>query len=149
MRNHSPFFMTNKEIKESISKIDEKQDHLEHQLVKTHTLLEVHIEGDSLLHKKIASIQDELKVTNQHLSEYNAQLAVHIAGVMELKKANELFREQIDLYKKDSEIRLKKLEAPHIWAEETRKYARWLYYIAAGVTVIFSFIKWVWPLILS
>lgn len=61
--------------------------------------LNEHLDSDE---KTLSRINSELDKMNEHMTEYNSELRIHIAGVIqnreavqELRKANEIFREEL------------------------------------------------------
>lgn len=93
--------------------------------------------------KQSDRMAEELREMNKHLSVYNSELRVHIAGVLELKEQNNLIRQQIA--QRDVEIRekLEIAERPIIWFETTYKWAKWVGAFATAAGLVYAAIKWV------
>lgn len=111
-------------------KLDSMKDDIHNLDTKVQVLSErfiTHMEQDT---RNLESISKSLESITDRLSDYNASLVEHIRRSEALEASNELMKEQIDLYRKDLEIRLDKLEAPHKWVKAT------LWLIAAAGSVL-------------
>jgi ABC-type transport system involved in cytochrome bd biosynthesis fused ATPase/permease subunit len=119
-------------------KLDEKLDRLveaTHELDKnvaimSNTLSE-HVKQDQI---DLERLNDSLHSIDNRLGEYNTQLDIHIAGVLELRKLVQAVREENDIKLKDLELRIKEAEKPAIVA----KGVLWLVGAATAIALLIS-----------
>jgi len=119
-------------------KLDEKLDRLveaTHELDKnvaimSNTLSE-HVKQDQI---DLERLNDSLHSIDNRLGEYNTQLDIHIAGVLELRKLVQAVREENDIKLKDLELRIKEAEKPAIVA----KGILWLVGAATAIALLIS-----------
>lgn len=92
--------------------------------------------------KQSDKMAEELRKMNEHMAVYNAELKVHIAGVLELKEQNNLMR--TDIQKRDEILnaRLEVAERPIKWFETTYKWMKWLGAVGTAGTLMFAVVKW-------
>lgn len=95
--------------------------------------------------KQDEKMQDELSKYNTHLTEYNAELKVHIAGVQELRRANDLSERQQAEKMAALAKRIDDVEAPRLfWQKFKKDIIDLSKLIAAGATIA-GLIKWLFP----
>jgi septal ring factor EnvC (AmiA/AmiB activator) len=119
-------------MKELIISLHQKQDKQSEEITgirieqgKFETLLAGHIKQDEIMASEIAK-------NNEKLAEYNSQLAVHIAGVTQLKEQNKLIREEMA----QRDVLIGQALAPLTVAKHIGKWASWLggfVTLAAGI----------------
>lgn len=133
------------EIKEDIKDLTDKI----HGIDKSLTEHKVHYAQRA---DQIDQIVERQEITNTHLAEYNNQLALHIAGVQELKAMNSnliqyihAIKDDIDQEFSNIEKRLEITEAPIKWWKSTKFviYTIWSVLAAAGATYAFYTQSWV------
>jgi hypothetical protein len=73
-----------------------------------------HLEQDKRMAEDIKHIVDNLNRVDAHLNEYNRQLEIHIAGVEELKTANKLHKQDLDLHKEEIRKEILELQKPRV-----------------------------------
>jgi len=120
------------DLKDSYYGIDKKMD-------LTLDRLETHLKEDS---QNLQNITESIREMSKQLDVYNKELSIHIAGVEELKVANRLFAEKLDLEKSEVNARLSRAEAPMNWLDGSMKISIWLAAVAGGVTAIGMIIRW-------
>ena len=134
----------NDDFARSLETLHDKQDQQTEKL----TELQVCVAKQEASIESFSSQSDrmwrELNSMNKNLANYNAELKVHIAGVMELKEQNRLMREEIK--QRDTLIsnRLEVAEKPIKWAATTFFYLKWAATIITSSTVVGAL---VWKLI--
>lgn len=133
-------------IEEGQEKLNEAYHGLDKQIEILSSRFADHLEQDNL---NLERINQGLSNINDRLVEYNNSLDVHIAGVVELRKMNEIFSKQLEVqiktFNKQLEVqsqRISKIEEPFNWAEKTKKYIVWLGAIAAAVSAIAAAISY-------
>ncbi len=107
----------NKTLDRIIDKVEDIQrdvyqvrvDMAEHKL-----LFEANASRDQAMHDSLTKVEEHLDRFDSHLSEYNRQLEIHIAGVRALDEANKLDREKFELYKEETKKDLETLKTPQI-----------------------------------
>jgi hypothetical protein len=125
------------ELKDCYHDLDKKSE-------VTLSRLEDHFEQDS---KNLANITQGLELINERLDTYNSELSIHIQGVMELRRANQLLQEKIELErrelerklseeKKVLEIRLEGVESPWKWLSQTGNVLKFIASLSAAGGVI-------------
>jgi hypothetical protein len=128
--------MSEDEVKRSLRELHEKQDR------QTDKLSEFEI---SIIKQELASetyikqsdrMAEELRKMNDNLAVYNAELKVHIAGVLELKEQNRLMKEEIKQRDVMINERLDIAEKPIKWATTTATYLKWSAGIITALTTI-------------
>jgi len=141
--------MPDDKIARRLEELDKKNDNISNNLdrlidemTEHRSILVRHIEEDSKLYKSFSEIQSHMSENNLKLDYYNHQLELHIAGVTELKKNNELLREYIDIKNKDIESRLLKIEKPLEWFGDIKHISLWITSIGGAGIMIFSLIKY-------
>ncbi len=119
-------------------KLDEKLDRLvevTHELDKNVAImantLSEHVKQDQI---DLERLNDSLHSIDNRLGEYNTQLDIHIAGVLELRKLVQAVREENDIKLKDLELRIKEAEKPAIVA----KGILWLVGAATAIALLIS-----------
>lgn len=141
------------DLKDSLSALHDKQDlqteklgSLELALSKQQFALETYV-------KHSDKMTSELEKMNDNLTTYNAELKVHIAGVIELKEQNRLMREEIRQRDEAMDLRLKErdelinsrlsfAEKPILWFKSTGDFLKWAAPVGAGiVTVVLGILK--------
>lgn len=107
-----------------------------------------HKAQDDAMHQQLGDVKEALVETNQHLrhfgeklSEYNQQLAVHIAGVQEARRHNELLEKQLEAFRTDADKRFEKLEAPHKWIILTYHGLKMFSYVTGAAAAIYGVIR--------
>lgn len=142
--------MSANKIYDRMNELLDKHHELELHIVQTNATLEAHFRQDEKVADAIQKIAEELHLTNEKLSEYNSELKIHIAGVGELRRANEIFSEQLDLIrqslelqKKEFEARFSNLEKPRIWLAQTGSYAKWIGAVTGAGAALFAIFKFI------
>jgi chromosome segregation ATPase len=118
---------------------------LKESVIRQEISLETHIDQTRQMNSKISDINDRL-------SEYNAQLQIHIAGVQQLKEMNTLIREELKQREKELEIklseahekinsRLEVAEEPIKWLKTAGVYAKWVGSIGSAIGMIYVLVK--------
>ena len=104
-------------ISDKLHDLDKSLAIVKHQLV------------DHLSHsdKNFTVVTHQLVHIEKHLGEYGKQLAIHIQGVQEAHRRNEILSDTLNLTKIDFELRLKTVEKPIIIVQGMK----WL--LGAGV----------------
>jgi DNA repair exonuclease SbcCD ATPase subunit len=125
-------------IEEGQEKLNEAYHGLDKQIEILSSRFADHLEQDNLNLERISA---GLSNINERLQEYNTSLEIHIAGVNELRKMNEILSTRVE----QEARRVSKLEEPFKWAEKTKKYAIWLAAIATAVTSVTAAIKYLVP----
>lgn len=85
---------------------------------------------------QMGSIQSTLNRVDLTLAENTRQLEIHIAGVREAQRNNDLLREELSVYKKDTEHRISKVEAPIKFLSMIKTVGIWIASVAAAIGVI-------------
>lgn len=106
-----------KSLDRLIDKVDDVQkdvyqvkiDMAEHKV-----LFNEHLEQDKQMYSSLNNIEDHMSKLDMHLSEYNKQLEIHIAGVNELRESNRIEKEKLELYKSELTRELAELRKPAI-----------------------------------
>jgi len=75
---------------------------------------EEHLHQDKAMADSLEKVEEHMTNVDSHLSEYNRQLEIHIAGVKALDEANILNREKFEAYKKETRAKIKQLEKPQV-----------------------------------
>lgn len=137
----------NDDVRKSLSDLHEKQDAQTEQINAVRIALgKQEVALDSYV-KQSDRFAAELQEMNKNMSIYNAELKVHIAGVVELKEQNRLMREEIRQRDFMIDNRLKIAEKPIEWARATGKVLAWVGGIATAVTAIGGCVAWLLGLI--
>lgn len=133
----------NKTVSKKVDELADKVDSLSDKVVgmatntiETKVLLSEHLRQDERKQEDMRNLMLGQSAIEKHLAEYNFQLQIHIAGVAELKKANALLQEKIDLEKKELVERLDTAELPIKWALHFAKIARYSVKIAKWITAM-------------
>lgn len=86
---------------------------------------------------------DDIGKMNEILGENTKQLAIHIEGVKQLKETNQLFREEIAIFRQHvqaqvSEInnRMSKVEEPFVWFKLTTSFVEKAFKILKFVGIL-------------
>lgn len=104
------------------------------------------LEGSFDTHmKQDEKMQAELGEYNKSLAEYNGQLQIHIAGVQELKRSNDIAEASHKQQSADIEKRMASLEAPRKIASIIRKNVVDIAKFLAAVGMIAGIIKHWFP----
>lgn len=132
----------NDDLNKSLERLHDKQDAQTEKL----TSLEISISKQQFAleayMKQSDRMAEELGKMNDNMSIYNAELKVHIAGVIELKEQNRLMREDIKLRSADVESRLIVVEKPIGWFKAAGNGLKWAAPIlAAVVTAVLGILK--------
>jgi len=130
------------DVKRSLSDLHEKQDQQTDKLVSLEVAMGKNEAALAQYIRQSDRMAGELKEMNKHLSEYNSELKVHIAGVIELKEQNRLMREANEQREKITNARFETLETPHRWAKFTGKLFAWIGAAATAVTAIVGLAMW-------
>jgi hypothetical protein len=128
-------------VKEQLSRLHHKQDAqtdklgaIEVSVAKQQVMLEAH-------NVQFDRVVSEMAAMNKNVAEYNKELAVHIAGVMELKEQNRLMRTEIAQRDEIMGKRLDIAEKPIIWFKSTAKYLLWIGGAASGILAVIKLLK--------
>lgn len=124
------------DIRKLLNKIDEKQDKQSEQLAAL---------GEAMNNQKETTDRhtNEMKDTNEKLFEYNKQLEIHILGVQELQKANELYQSDLKLKEIEMLNRMAIAEKPMIWLQNFAKAVLWVGGFIGAIMAIIEAIKFV------
>ena len=127
-------FILNKldNLSDGIHEIDKKSDI-------TLTKLEAHFKDDST---NLHNITRSLELMGEQLTTYNKELNIHIAGVNELRRSNDLLEQTINIHKQELSERLSEVEAPLKWFKGTKKVATWIAALAAAAGSILALIQY-------
>lgn len=124
-----------------LEKIDEKQDlQSEHltalriEMSEQKVAFQAHLKQDEGMYKKISNMDEKL-------GEYNQHLAVHIAGVQELRKMNQALKEEFTNKSKQIETRLEKVEEPTKLLAVSKKVIVKIGEICVALAAIYGLIK--------
>ncbi len=141
----------NADLKKSLDRLHEKQDGqsadisaLKVAVGKQEAQMDAYV-------KQSDRMATELGRINENLAVYNAELKVHVAGVMELREQNRLMREEnnqraeqlrLEQSKRDAEItsRLDIAEKPIIWLRTTWRVLKAVGPIVAAVATAIVFV---------
>ena len=131
-----------KGIRQDIKDLDSKQDHqteiltnLRVDIAKTEATISGHIEQEKQTLTRIENIDNKL-------GEYNSLLAVHIEGVNQLRRTNELLEKKMDVHAQEADVRLQVLEAPRKWIIGTKTVLLGTSKIVVAIMAIAGFAKW-------
>jgi chromosome segregation ATPase len=132
------------DLKEIACKQDKQLEHLNAiniSMARQETAFLAHLKQDEQMYVEMRDMNEKLEV-------YNKELAVHIAGVQELRKSNKLLEKKIEILqdmweseKKLTEARINKLEEPRIWLSMSKKYLLFLAAIAGAIAAILGAIE--------
>jgi chromosome segregation ATPase len=132
------------DLKEIACKQDKQLEHLNAiniSMARQETAFLAHLKQDEQMYAEMRDMNEKLEV-------YNKELAVHIAGVQELRKSNKLLEKKIEILqdmweseKKLTEARINKLEEPRIWLSMSKKYLLFLAAIAGAIAAILGAIE--------
>jgi chromosome segregation ATPase len=132
------------DLKEIACKQDKQLEHLNAiniSMARQETAFLAHLKQDEQMYVEMRDMNEKLEV-------YNKELAVHIAGVQELRKSNKLLEKKIEILqdmweseKKLTEARINKLEEPRIWLSMSKKYLLFLAAIAGALAAILGAIE--------
>jgi septal ring factor EnvC (AmiA/AmiB activator) len=100
--------------------------------------LENHFKEDS---QNLENITKSLESVQEQLEVYNQELKIHIAGVNELRRNNDLLEKNILLNRQELEQRLSLTEAPIKWLKTTKSIALWITAVAAAGTILISLLS--------
>ncbi len=124
------------DLKKSLDMLHEKQDSQTEKLNsltiavhKQETALEAYI-------RQSDRMAEELQKMNENMAVYNAELKIHIAGVVELKEQNRLMREENRQRDHLMSARIEIAELPIKWIQTTGKIAVWVGGIATALTAV-------------
>jgi chromosome segregation ATPase len=99
-------------IADLVEKLAEKQDKqadvlsdIKVSVARQETAFDAHLKQDEQMYSKINQMDDKL-------GKYNQLLEVHIEGVNQLRRTNDILEKQFDSHKKNTNERLEKLEEP-------------------------------------
>ena len=128
-------------IAELLEKVDNKQDRqgealsdIKVTVARSEATFEAHLKQDEQMYSK-------MEVMDGKLGEYNQQLGIHIDGVKQVRKTNELLEKKLDAHREEVNARLKQLEEPgqirKILSEKVKRVAKNITYITiiAGACV--------------
>lgn len=122
----------NEALKKSLERLHIKQDHQTEKISALEiTVAKQEVSMDSYM-RQSDRMASELQKLNENMAVYNAELKVHIAGVVELKEMNRLMREENRLQAALLDERLKVAELPIGWLRTAGKILKWAAPIAAA-----------------
>lgn len=123
-------------LKQSLDRLHEKQDEQTTKISALEvTVAKQEVNMDAYM-RQSDRMATELQKLNLNMAEYNAELKVHIAGVIELKEMNKLLRE--DIRQRDQLInsRLEVAEKPINWAITTWHFLKSAAPIVAAIAAV-------------
>ena len=130
-----------KAILDLLLDLHKKQDHQSEKLhtidinyTKLNSTIENHLSQENTIAKHIDSI-------DARLAEYNQQLAIHIAGVQELKKITAT----TDIKVVTLDQRVEVLEAPRKAMKSFKKFMIEIGKLAVAAAAIYAFLKLIFP----
>ena len=144
-------------VTDKLDKLSEKTSDIDKNLAEHKATFAEHAKQDERIQQDISTIKDEVQSTNIHIAEYNAQLKIHIAGVDELRRSNDIFSQQLVLLQQGNSIqriesekrhemydaRLKVAEQPIQWFVTTGKYLKWITVAGSASAVIAGLVKFI------
>jgi len=92
--------------------------------------LENHFKEDS---QNLENITKSLESVQNHLEVYNKELAIHIAGTVELRRTNDILQKGMELHKQEMNTRLLAAEEPLQWLKTTKRIALWITAVSAAI----------------
>lgn len=126
----------NDALRKSLDRLHEKQDAQTEKisaLEVTSARQEATLDSYTRQSDRMAS---ELSKLNENMAVYNAELKVHIAGVIELKEMNRLMRIENDQRQALMEARMKQAEKPIGWFTAAKNGLKWAAPIFGAVAAI-------------
>lgn len=128
-------------VSEKVDKLSDRINDVEKVTTELHATSAERLKQNERMFDEIVNVREAQQTTNSKLQEYNMQLAIHIAGVQELKKANELLQVKIEQEKEEINKRLDIAELPIKWAQTTGKIAKWIVGVSAGIAAAGGILK--------
>lgn len=98
------------EIIETMRRLDQKMDETRECVLKLFAEFNAHLKQDERFYDEVKGVAGGQLAIAERLADYNAQLAIHIAGVNELKEQTRIIREDSNIVRSTQEVRLQRLE---------------------------------------
>lgn len=119
-----------KENSDLLAQLMYRLDEIRDATTKLHASFEAHLKQDEQFYSEVKEVVQSQNKIAERLSEYNEQLALHIAGVKELRRHTSIMEETQQQFIKESTARLERIEKPYVWAEFSIKLLKATGYVA-------------------
>lgn len=116
-------------------------DDIREATARLHASFEAHLKQDEQFYLEVKDLAESQNKIAERLGEYNSQLALHIAGVNELRKQTAILETTQAKIIEESDARLARIEKPYVWVEFSGNIIRAGAKIATICTAIYGLIK--------